>query len=518
MPNVKEITSLVDNFSKRDIALIEKAYDFAKEAHKNHKRISGEPYFIHVFETAKSLAELNMGPKTIAAGFLHDSIEDVGIKEAEIEKNFGKEILFLVQGVTKLGTLKYRGQKRHVESLRRLLVATSKDIRILIMKLMDRLHNMKTLEYVPKNKRRRIALETLEIYAPIADRLGMGRVKRELEDLAFPYVHPKEYEETKILLKQTSKGIENRLDKIHKSLKKVFAKHNITKFRTENRIKGLYSLFRKLERKENDIEKIHDIAALRVIVPTVDDCYKVLGIIHNAWRPLPGEIKDYIAFPKPNGYQSIHTKIFTGDGSIIEIQIRTEKMHRGAQFGIASHLSYKEGGSTQSKQQARINILWIKQLIPSLLKMPRGSSDLELHKRKGAGKKKVKTNAPRWIQEIAEAHESDSPEEREFLQSLKADFFRHRVFVFTPKGDVIDLPIDSSPVDFAYAVHSDIGNHISGTKVNGKMTSLNTQLKNGDIVEIIIKPGSHPTQKWLDYAKTTLARRKIQASLQSQSI
>lgn len=516
---IKEILNILNNPSKEDKALITKAYNYAEEVHRNHKRKSGEPYFNHPFETAKLLAGLNMGPRTIAAGFLHDTIEDVGIKEEEIEKKFGKEVLFLVQGVTKLGTLRYRGAKRHVESLRRLLVATSQDIRVLIVKLMDRLHNMKTLDHVPKNKQKKVALETLEIYAPIADRLGMGQIKRELEDLAFPYVYPKEYEEVKALLKQTSRGIEHRLDKIHKSLKKEFAKHDIRDFRTEHRIKGLYSLFRKLERKGNDIEKIYDIAALRIIVPTIDDCYKVLGIIHNTWRPLPGKIKDYIAFPKPNGYRSIHTTIFTGDGRIVEVQIQTEIMHREARFGIASHLSYKEGGSQQNRQQARLNLLWIKQLIPSLLKIPKAEKDASKSAKKKVVKKKPLSSAtPLWIREITEAHQEDSPQTSEFLTSLKTDFFSHRVFVFTPKGDVIDLPINSSPIDFAYAVHSDIGNHIAGAKVNGKMTALDTKLKNGDIVEIVTKPGSRPTQKWLDFAKTTLAKKKIHAALHMESV
>jgi len=318
LSSAKDITSRMHSPSKEDLSRITKAYDFAKAAHEGHTRYSGEPHFLHVAKTAEILASLGMGPNTIVAGLLHDSIEDAGIKRAAIKKEFGDEVLYLVEGVTKLGTLKYRGLTRHTESLRKLFVATSQDIRILIIKLADRLHNMQTLEHVPKNKQKRIALETLEIYVPVAERLGMGRMKRDLEDLAFPYVHPKEYTETVELLKQKSKETAGHLEKIQKSLRKELVKQGITNFSTESRIKGLYSLYQKLKRKEDDITKIHDISAVRVIVPTVHDCYKVLGVIHSAWRPLPGEVKDYIAFPKPNGYRSLHTKIFAGDGTIIE--------------------------------------------------------------------------------------------------------------------------------------------------------------------------------------------------------
>ena len=510
MPNVKDITELLDSPSGEDIALVEKAYSFAEKAHEGHQRNSGEPYFTHLFETAKGLAELGMDAKTITAGFLHDSIEDVSVKPETIEKEFGPEVLFLVEGVTKLGTLKYRGLKRHTESLRRLFVATSQDIRVLIIKLMDRLHNMKTLSFVPKEKRRRIALETLEVYAPIADRLGMGQLRQELEDLSFPYIDPAGYRKAQKLLKQKSTNTQRHLEKVHKSLKKEFAKENIRNFRTEYRIKGLYSLYQKLERKEGDIEKVHDVAALRIIVPTVSDCYKVLGIIHGMWRPLPGKIKDYIAFPKPNGYQSIHTTIFAGDGGIVEIQIRTDDMHRKAQYGIAAHFGYKEEGSGASGS-GRANLLWIKQLIPSLLKSPFGWGK----ESKSGGKKPDFTQAPTWVRDIVEA-QGGNKNTTDFIDRLKTDFFSHRVFVFTPKGDVIDLPVDSSPVDFAYAIHSDIGNHMAGARVNGKMVALDTKLKNGDIVEIVTKPSSSPTQKWLDIAKTALARKHILSLLETK--
>lgn len=453
-PRARDIISLMHDISKENAKLIEAAFEFAQVAHKDHARNSGEPYFNHLFETAKTLAELGMGPRTVAAGLLHDSIEDVGVKPETIKEEFGEEVLQLVEGVTKLSTLKYRGLKRHAESLRRLFVTTSADIRVIMIKLADRLHNMQTLQFVPKEKQRRIAQETLEVYVPIADRLGMGSLKGRLEDLAFCYVQPHAYEETKRLLKQKSKETKEHLGKVHKSLKKELAKHGVKNFTTESRIKGVYSLHKKLQRKDGDIEKIHDISALRVIVPTVDDCYSSLGIIHKNWRPIASGVKDYIAFEKPNGYQSIHTKILIGDGSVAEIQIRTKEMHAEAQFGIAAHLSYKQGIIAK---HINPNLVWIKSLVPAgMLKRTaaRGSHTENV----------LSERVPQWIKHIAEAQE-DILRSDEFLDRLKTDFFSHRIFVFTPKGDVVDLPADSTPIDFAYAIHSDIGDHASGAKV-----------------------------------------------------
>lgn len=512
MTDVKDILGIMENPSAEDTALITKAFNFAEKAHEGHLRKSGEPYFIHLVETAKTLAEMGMGPKTISAGLLHDSIEDVDVSPETLQQEFGEEVLRLVEGVTKLGALKYRGLLRHTESLRKLFVATSEDIRVVIIKLADRLHNMRTLEHVPQEKQKRIALETLEIYAPVADRLGMSRLKGELEDLAFPYIYPKEYEEVKKLLKQKSKENTEHLEKVTRSLKKELGKQGITNFETDHRIKRLYSLFRKLERKAWDIDKIHDISALRIIVPTINDCYKILGVIHSNWRPLPGKIKDYIAFPKPNGYRSLHTTIFTGDGGILEIQIRTREMHYESEFGIASHVLYKEGGKIGEIQapvgRLSSNLVWIKSLIPSLLPF-KTSNAASTH----SGTERYKTiAAPQWVKQLAEAQETVSKSE-EFMKTLKTDFFSHRIFVFTPKGDVVDLPLESTPIDFAYAIHSDIGNHIAGTKVSGKMAPLDTKLRNGDIVEIITKQNAHPTQKWLDIAKTSIARKHILATL-----
>lgn len=493
MPDVDEILKLMRSPSRDETELITRAYAFSKTAHAGQKRYSGEPYFVHVFETAKNLAELGMGARTIAAGLLHDTIEDAQIKPEIIKNKFGEDILFLVEGVTKLGTIRYRGTKRHVESLRKLFLATSKDIRVLIIKLADRLHNMETLSHVPKGKQRRIALETMEVYAPIAHRLNMGRMRGELEDLSFPYLNPEEHGKVSKLAESKSKETIGKLSKIHKRLVKELGEEKITIVSTDYRKKHLYSLYRKLKRKDWDIDRVYDIFALRVIVSSVSDCYRVLGIVHSIWRPLPGRIKDYIAFPKPNGYQSIHTTVFTGEGGVAEIQIRTEKMHQEAEYGIASHFNYKN-----NKKSAMPNFLWFRDLYQAL------SRD--------SGERHESADIPDWLKEMAEEQKVVAGTE-EFLENLRSDFFENRIFAFTPKGDVIDLPSGSSPIDFAYHIHTDIGHHIAGAKINGKMSSLDTKLKNGDIVEIVTKKSSKPSQKWLEYAKTTAAKRRIRAAL-----
>jgi GTP pyrophosphokinase len=508
MTTVKEIIGAMLAPSAEDIALVEKAYELSKRAHEGQSRFSGEPYFIHPAATAKILAEYGMDATTIAAGLLHDAVEDACVSREEIEKAFGKELLFIVDGVTKLGTHKYRGAERHAESLRRLLVATASDIRVLIVKLADRYHNMQTLEYVSEHKRRRIALETLEIYAPIADRLGMGKVKRLLEDLAFPYVDPDAATHTAEMRKLKTEETESGLEKVRKEIDRELAEKGLKAFRTDIRMKGLWSLHQKLKRKNDDISLIHDIAALRVVVPTIEDCYTTLGLIHALYRPLPGKFKDYISFPKPNGYQSLHTTLVTPEAGIVEVQIRTEEMHRHALFGIASHMSYKQLGKgiekldavTQKSRFSSLSFLW-RSLIPSLMKT--------VKKDDGKG---GETKVPPWLAELADAHATVTGSQ-EFVEGLKEDFFSHRVFVFTPHGDVIDLPAESTPIDFAYAIHSDLGDHLQGAKVNGKLVSFDTTLGNGDIVEIIRRDSSHPSSKWLEIAKTSLARRHIRSAL-----
>lgn len=510
--SAKEILQKMGAPTEEDKVLVEKAYEFAEKAHEGHQRFSGEPYLNHLVATAKELAALGMGSKTIAAGLLHDSVEDVGVKAETIEHEFGKEVRFLVDGVTKLGHLKYRGAVRHRESLRKLLVATGQDARVLIIKLMDRLHNMRTLGSVPPEKRKRIALETLEIYAAIAHRLGMGVVRRELEDLAFEFAYPEEFAKTRKLLSEKSRETAERLGKMTRTMRRELAKEGIVKFSLDGRVKGLWSLYQKLKRKEGDVTKVYDVAALRVVVPELADCYRVLGLVHNLWQPLPNKIKDYIAFPKPNGYQSLHTTVFAGDGGIVEVQLRTQKMHDEAQFGIAAHVAYKdqEGETMPARKNVSAggSFDWIKSLMP---RFRRTNSEIS----KGASDKKQDRSrygapeAPEWLAELPE--EMDDPD---LETTLHTDIFSHRVFVFTPKGDVVDLPVNSSPIDFAYSIHSDIGNHVAGAKVNGKMVTLETALHNGDIVEIITKKSTSPKQKWLDFAKTTMARRHIRNALE----
>lgn len=522
MTTVKEIIGAMRDPTPEDEALVKKAYEFSLQAHSSHTRNSGEPYFIHPAATAKHLAELGMDAQTIAGGLLHDTVEDANVKEETIEREFGPDVRFLVEGVTKLGKHKYRGAERHAESLRRLLVATSADVRVLIIKLADRYHNMTTLEHVPEEKRERIAIETLEIFAPLADRLGMGSLKRDLEDLAFPYIDPDAYQHAVEVRKLKRKESEEGLLRVQRELRHALARRDLKEFQTDIRVKGLWSLHQKLKRKDDDITRIHDIAALRVIVPTVDDCYSVLGIIHAHWKPLPGEFKDYIAFPKPNGYQSLHTTVLTSEAGIVEMQVRTREMHERAQFGIASHMSYKQIKpkkaanklEEQAQKQAfeRLSFSWMRSLVPTLLHLSRKEPD-EAPDSTPVVQREKTAPTPRWLSDLADAHAA-VPGSEEFVQGLREDFFSHRVFVFTPSGDVIDLPIHSTAIDFAYAIHSGLGNHMQGAKVNGKLISFDTQLRNGDVVEILERPSAHPTAKWLDYARTSLARRHIRMALE----
>jgi GTP pyrophosphokinase len=506
MPDIKEITSLLKNPTEADLALVQKAHDFAKKAHDGQIRKSGEPYFVHLFATAKNIAELGMSATTVSAGFLHDTLEDTDVTPEELEKNFGKEILFLVEGVTKLGKIKYQGTARYNESLRKLFVAMSQDIRVLIIKLCDRLHNMQTLQFVPKEKQLRIATETLEIYAPIAYRLGIRKIHRQLEDLAFQYVYPEDYKLVKDLAKKKEGSELESLEKFNKLVKKELAQNDVINFHTEYRIKSLYSLYKKLKKHEMDIDKIYDVCALRIIVPTVTDCYKVLGIIHGAWIPLPDRIKDYIAFPKPNGYQSLHTTIFTGEGGIVEVQIRTEEMAREAEYGITSHIGYKERQSEGGqKRRSNPTLSWVKKILPLQ----------ENWNETGQKKTSLKLDdIPSWIKELVEYQKSAG---EEFLDDAKTDFFEQRIFVFTPKGDTIDLPVGSSVIDFAYNIHSDIGDHMSGVEVNGKFVAIYTILKNGDRVKIETKKSGKPNYKWLEFCKTTVAKRHIRNFLENKS-
>src|SRR3989344_5380111 len=479
MANVQEIINLiVGRVNKKDEELIKKAYNFAERAHEGQKRLSGESYFTHVFETAKIIAKLGMDAQTIATGLLHDVLEDAKVTEEEIKKEFGEDIVFLVNGVTKLGTLKYHGHERHVESLRKFFVAIANDLRVVIVKFADRLHNLRTLQFIREDKRHRIAIESIEVYAPLANRLGMGKLKGEIEDAAFPYAYPEEFAQIEEIIKEKKDLYEKNIFEVKKELEKELGKNKIKVIEINYRVKHKYSLWKKLVKYEMDIEKIHDIVALRVVVESIEECYKVLGLVHSIWNPLPGRIKDYIAVPKPNGYRSIHTTIFTGLGRVTEIQIKTKEMHAEAAYGIAAHFAYKEQGDKKTKDDK---------------------------------------NKFKWVEELKELKYSpDDP--KKFLDHLKMDFFKDRIFIFTPKGDVIDLPEDSCPIDFAYSVHSDIGNHTSAAKVNSKMVQLFTKLKNGDIVEIVTKKDSRPSGKWLEFVKTSIAKKHIRSYLEKNRL
>ncbi|MES2315407.1 MAG: RelA/SpoT family protein [Patescibacteria group bacterium] len=478
MTSIKELTHLMGNkLNKKECDLITKAYDFALKAHEGQKRMSGEPYFNHVFETAKILASMGMDTQTVVAGLLHDVVEDTNVTEEQLEKEFGQDIAFLVKGVTKLGTLKYRGHQRHIESLRKFFVAMANDLRVVIIKFADRLHNLRTLEYVREDKRERIAVESIELYAPLANRLGMGKLKGEIEDAAFPFAYPKEYTIIEDLIKEKKDEYQKCLTEVKNELEKELKKNKIKPVEINYRMKHKYSLYKKWLKYDKDIGKIYDIVALRVVVDTVEECYRVLGLVHALWNPLPGRIKDYIAVPKPNGYRSIHTTIFTGRGEVAEIQIRTAEMHAEAAYGIAAHFAYKEKGKKALMDQSKF----------------------------------------KWIEELKELNYSPS-EPKSFIEHLKMDFFNDRIFIFTPKGDVVDLPEESSPVDFAYSIHSDIGNHMFGAKINGKMSQIFTKLRNGDIVEIITKKDSKPSSKWLEYSKTNIARKHIKQYLDKNSL
>lgn len=452
-------------------SLIEEAYNFSQTAHQGQKRNSGEPYFYHSVEVAKNCATLGADAVTIAGALLHDTLEDTETTTEELQEIFGDDVVFLVEGVTKLGTLKYQGVERHVESMRKFFIALAEDIRVLIIKLADRLHNIQTLEHVRPDKQVRIAVETIEVYAPLAGRLGMGKLKGLLEDYAFPFAYPKEYSETKVLMEKLVPEATKVVDVIKKQVEEILTSFSI-KASIEARAKHVYSLYRKLVKYDMETEKIHDIVALRIIVENVADCYQVLGLVHMEWKPIPGRIKDWIAVPKPNGYKSLHTTVVTSHGAV-EVQIRTADMHTDAELGIASHLIYKEitagAGLTASQQTT-----WLSQL------------------------KELSTLA-------TNSHDMDE---------LKLDFFTHRIFVFTPKGDVVDLPEDATAIDFAYMIHSDIGDKLSSVKINKKMVSIDTILKNGDIVEVVTNKNSHPSTKWLEHAKTGFAKRKIRAYIE----
>lgn len=489
------ISASHNKFTDKERHSIEDAFAFSERAHQGQERESGEPYFIHVAETARNLARIGADATTITAGLLHDSIEDVEhITIQEIRDRFGDEVAFLVDGVTKLGKLKYRGLKRHVETLRKLFLATARDPRVILIKLADRLHNLETISVLPVEKQQRIAQETLEIYAPIAHRLGIGNLKGELEDVAFKTAYPKEYEQTHALREEKSKENVGQLKRLSHEIRTLLMQSKITMHAMDYRVKHIYSLYKKLQEKDMNIDRVYDIEALRIIVETVEECYLALGLIHSKWKPLPGRIKDYIAMPKRNGYQSLHTTVFTGNGAIVEIQIRTKTMHDVAEYGIASHVGYKEKIGSSSNSSAS----FVEKLFG------RGATDTS-----------ATSPMTQWLHELTEAQHGVE-HSLSFIRNLRTDFFNDRIFVFTPNGEVVDLPVDATPIDFAYSIHTDLGDHASGARVNGKFVALSTKLNHGDVVFIESKENSKPSHKWLTWAKTGFAKKKIRAVLEKK--
>jgi GTP pyrophosphokinase len=457
-----------------DLERIRAAYVFAAEAHKDQKRASGIPYIVHPLATAMTLAELRLPTDMIIAGLLHDVPEDTPRTLEDVEVAFGPEIAKLVAGITKLSHIKYRGVERYIENLRKMFLAMAEDVRVVIIKFADRLHNLETLDAIPPKKQYRVALESLEIYAPIANRLGMGEMKGRLEDAAFKYVYPKEYEWTKNLAQQTTQTQTAYLESVMVKVREDLTKAGVVYEEVHGRGKHLFSLYKKLLKNERNMARVYDIVAIRILVKNIGDCYAALGVVHGRWTPLKGRIKDYIAQPKPNGYRSLHTTVFCDGGEIVEFQIRTQEMHENAEFGIAAHWWYDE--------------------------------------KKGRAKRVGETTID-WVAQLADIQKEIVADQKQYMRSLeeiKIDLFKDRIFVFTPSGDVIDLPEDSTPVDFAYAIHTDIGNTCSSAKVNDELASLDRSLRSGDIVEIMTDKGRKgPNPDWLKFAKTRHAKSKI---------
>lgn len=465
------LNSIPHKFKPQEEQVLERAFNLSQEAHKGQKRRSGEDYFTHVREATVILGQIFPDTSTLAATLLHDAPEDTQISLEAIKKEFGPEISHLIDGVTQLGHVRMKDgkDKFYVENLRKLFIATSQDIRVILVKLADRLHNMRTIEFIPPEKQIKVATETLEIYAPIAGRLGIGAWKDELEDLSFKIVYPKEFEETKKLLDEELKRRHESLKEMQKLLVHTLHTEGAKYMEVTGRVKRLYSLFTKLKKYGSDVTKIYDIIALRVITKSTADCYAVLGVIHKHFQPVPGRIKDFIAIPKPNGYQSVHTTVFYKQDGIFEIQIRTDLMHEEAERGVAAHWFYAEGGKHDTS--SRISAKWIKEL---------------------------------------QAWQEETTNPEEYLENLKIDFFRDRIFVFTPKGDIKDLPAGATVIDFAFAVHSDLGYHMMGAKINGKMAKIYDELEQEDVVEILKnKQPVKISQDWLKAAKTSGARNKI---------
>src|SRR4030081_288525 len=462
------------NRPTEDLSIIKKAYDFSLKYHEGQSRASGDPYLVHPLEVALVLAEMKMDPVAVAAGLLHDSVEDTSVTIVDIRKEFGEQVAHIVEGVTKIGKIDFASrEEQQAENLRKMVLAMVDDIRVVLIKLADRLHNMRTLEHLSPDRQLKIARETLEIYAPIAHRLGMGKIRGELEDLGFRYVDPTGYADVHDAVEARRKAGEAFLARVEAVFRDKLTEAGITAT-LESRIKRLYSIHKKLQRQHITVEQVYDLYAMRVITQSIQDCYAVLGIIHNLWRPVPGRIKDFIAMPRPNLYQSLHTSVISEEGTPFEIQIRTEEMHKMAEEGIAAHWKYKDGPVSAEDEQ---RLAWLRQVVE-------------------------------WQRDVSDPNE--------FLSTLKIDLYPEEVYTFTPKGKVVVLPRDATPVDFAYTIHTEVGHSCTGAKVNGRMVPLRHKLRNGDVVEIMTQPGHNPSRDWMGFAKSTRARNKIRHWLNMQ--
>jgi GTP diphosphokinase / guanosine-3',5'-bis(diphosphate) 3'-diphosphatase len=472
---VSELLKIADHLDPSGQQMVRKAYERAASAHTGQRRLSGEEYVNHPLEVAAILADLELDAETISAALLHDTVEDTALTPEEVEREFGPEVARLVDGVTKLGRIALRSdQQQQAENIRKMMVAMAEDLRVVLIKLADRLHNMRTLDPLPEVKRRKISRETLDIYAPLAHRLGIGQIKWELEDLAFRNVDPDAYDDVVKRIARKRHDREALVSDLREILARELEKVGIVAEIT-GRPKHIYSVWQKMTRENKEFSEIYDLSAIRVQVDTVRDCYGVLGVVHSLWKPVPGRFKDYVAMPKSNGYQSLHTTVITHTGEPMEIQIRTHEMHRVAEFGVAAHWTYKEGGKDASFDQ---KLSWLRSLLE-------------------------------WQNEVGDAES--------FLDTVKVDLFQDEVYVFTPKGDVLNLPADSTPVDFAYRIHTEVGHHCIGAKVNGRMVPLDYELQNGEIVEVLTSKGPHgPSRDWLNFVKSASAKERIRKWFKSQ--
>jgi guanosine-3',5'-bis(diphosphate) 3'-pyrophosphohydrolase len=459
--------TLRDNRPADDLELVRKAYEFSQTHHAGQSRASGEPYLVHPLEVALVLAQMKMDTVAIAAGLLHDSVEDTSVTIVDIRKEFGEQVAHIVEGVTKISAIDFASrEEQQAENLRKMMLAMVDDIRVVLIKLADRLHNMRTLEHLPPERQQKIARETLDIYAPIAHRLGMGKIRGELEDLGFRYLDPISYKQVHEAVEARRKEGQQFLARVEQTLRDKLKEAGITAH-VESRIKRLYSIHKKLQRQHISVEQVYDLYAMRVITRSLQDCYAVLGIVHNVWRPIPGRIKDFIAMPRPNFYQSLHTSVITEEGTSFEVQIRTEEMHKMCEEGIAAHWKYKDGPVSAQDEQ---RLAWLRQVVD-------------------------------WQRDVSDPSE--------FLSTLKIDLYPEEVYTFTPKGKVVVLPRESTPIDFAYSVHTEVGHSCVGAKVNGRMVPLRHKLHSGDIVEILTQPGHKPSRDWLSVVKSSRSRNKI---------